>query len=288
METEAPESHDFVLSNGVRMPALAFGTFRLQSDVCRDMVSFAISNRLYTHIDTASCYYNESEIGNVLQNSSIPRESLFITSKIAPRDMGYQEALKAAHASLEKLQITYFDCLLIHWPAKSRIPVTKDVHQAYRLETWQALETLYEQKLARVIGVSNFGISHLQSLIANCRIAPMVNQVEFHPKCYQKELQTFCTEHNIQLVAYATLANGKLLGHPAVTSIAAQLGKTPSQILSRWGLQKKVGAMVKASTADRIAENANIFDFTLSPQHLSDLDQLHNDERYCWDPSIVK
>jgi methylglyoxal/glyoxal reductase len=278
----------FVLRNGVRMPVLALGTFRLQSEVCREIVSYAIENRFYSHIDTASCYYNESVIGEVLQHCSIPRESLFITSKIAPRDMGYEETLNAAKEGLARLQLSYYDSLLIHWPAKSRIPVSKrDVHQQFRLDTWRALETLYEQNLCRAIGVSNFGISHIESLLPHCKIPPMINQVEFHPKCYQKELQDYCTTNNIQLVAYASLGNGKLTELPIVKSIAKTLNKTPAQILSRWGIQKNVGAMVKASSNTRIIENSEIFDFSLSGQQMLELDQLHSSERFCWNPSIV-
>jgi len=266
---------------------LSLGTFKLRGESCYEIVHHALVKGLYTYIDTATCYHNHCEIGRAIKDSHVPRSNVFITSKIAPREMGFQETLQATEKILKELDTHYIDLLLVHWPGKSRIPGDSPEHFSYRLETWKALEQLYEQGVCHQIGVSNFQQNHLEGFLPHCRIRPTVNQVEFHPHCYQKDLLEYCKLENIRLDAYATLGNGQLLNHPIVLQVAHQLNRTPAQVLIRWGLQHGVGAMVKASSISRIEENSLVFDFSLSPEQMDELNNLHTNQRYCWDPTLI-
>ena len=275
------------LWNGVELPSNILGTFRLQGEACYAVVKYALQNHLYEHIDTASCYYNEETIGEAIKDSRVAREDIFITTKVSPKDMGFESCLQAVEQSLKKLQVDFVDLLLIHWPAKSRIPITSDKHPQYRIETWRALERLYEEKKTRAIGISNFSVFHIESLVPHCQVMPMVNQVEYHPKLIQKELYNYCENLKIKIVSYASLANGNLINHPCVCSIASFINKTPAQVLLRWGIQQNVCASAKTSTIPRLIENANIFDFQLSKEEMEKLNELHDGTHFCWDPSKI-
>lgn len=276
------------LNNGVILPDLSLGTFKLQGETCYTITYNAISQGLYSSIDTASCYFNHREISRAIKDSGVKRESLFITSKIAPKEMGTEQARKAINDILGELEIEYIDMLLLHWPAKSRIPGNSPKHEEYRLDTWKIMEESFKEGKCKCIGVSNFEINHLQSLLPHCEIIPVVNQIEFHPHLFQKELQTFCEKQNIRIQAYASLGNGNLLRNDIIVSLSKQLDKTPAQILIKWGIQKNVGAIVKASSIERIIENTKHTDFTLSDEQIQLLDNLHSNQRYCWDPSIIR
>lgn len=230
----------------------------------------------YRLIDTAAFYGNEEEIGKAIKESKIPREEIFVTTKLWNSDQGYISAIKAFNESLDKLGLSYVDLYLIHWPVED-----------LRLESWNALESLYEKDKCKAIGVSNYQIRHLQELLENATVIPAVNQVEFHPFLYQKGLLDFCQVNNIQLEAYSPLTKGRKLNDPKLQEMAAKYSKTPAQILIRWCLQKKVVTIPKSSTLTHITENANVFDFAISQKDMDLLDSFNEDLRTSWNPSTI-
>jgi diketogulonate reductase-like aldo/keto reductase len=230
----------------------------------------------YRHIDTASLYGNEADVGQAIRRSGIPREQIFVTTKLWNSDHGTRQAVKACEQSLQRLGLEYLDLYLIHWP----------VH-GLRLASWQALEQLYSQGRVRAIGVSNYTVRHLQELLAYARIAPLVNQVEFSPFLYQRELLDFCQQQQIQLQAYSPLTRGERLNDPRVQAIAEVYHKSPAQILIRWCLQHGVVCLPKSVHKQRILANAQVFDFELSPEHMAALDGLNEFLHTCWDPTHV-
>ncbi len=222
----------------------------------------------YRHIDTASIYGNEAGVGRAIRESGVPREEIFVTTKVWNRDQGYDKTLAAFDTSLERLGMDYVDLYLIHWPVK-------DLYK----ETWRALETIYESGRARAIGVSNFLAHHLEDLLEIARIPPMVDQVEFHPYLQQPELQKFCQEFGIQLEAWRPLMKGKVTEVPEIVSLGKKYGKTPVQITLRWMLQRRVVAIPKSGNRDRIFSNIDIFDFSLSEEDMAVMDGLDRGER---------
>ena len=213
-----------MLSNGVNIPWLGFGVFKINDG---DEVVRAVRTALsigYRSIDTASIYGNERGVGKAIKESNIPREEIFVTTKVWNSDQGYDNALNAFEESLKKLDTDYVDLYLIHWPGT-------DLY----IKTWKALERIYQYGRARAIGVSNFHIHHLHNLMSHCDINPMINQVEFHPFLFQPELIRFCMDNNIQLEAWSPLTQGLHLNHPVIIGLAEKYGKTPAQILLRWG-----------------------------------------------------
>jgi methylglyoxal/glyoxal reductase len=262
-----------MLSNGVNMPWLGFGVFRIPDG---DEVVQAVRTALdigYRSIDTASIYGNERGVGKAIKESGIRREEIFVTTKVWNSDQGYENTLDAFEDSLKKLDIDYVDLYLIHWPGKDLYP-----------KTWKALERIYQYGRARAIGVSNFHIHHLHHLMNKCDINPMVNQVEFHPFLFQQELIRFCMDNNIQLEAWSPLTKGLHLNHPVITRIAEKYGKTPAQVLLRWDIQHCVVSIPKSSHRERIEENARIFDFHLSEEDMDSLDALNEGKRLGPDP----
>lgn len=260
------------LHNGVKMPWLGLGVFKVEEG---DEVEHAVSKALahgYRSIDTAAFYNNERGVGRALKAADISRENVFVTTKLWNDRHGYDEALKAFEESRSKLGLETIDLYLIHWPI-----------DGYK-ESWKAFETLYKDGRVRAIGVSNFKIHHLQDLMADCEIKPMVNQVEFHPYLYQKELLDFCREHHIQLQAWSPLAQGKLLDHPVLKEIGDTYGKTPAQVIIRWDLQHEVVTIPKSVRDRRIRENADVFDFSLSEAEMERINALNKNERVGPDP----
>lgn len=261
------------LHNGVKMPWFGLGVYKAQEgEEVISAVKSAIQSG-YRHIDTAALYKNEEGVGQGIQEAGIPREELFITTKVWNDDQGYENTLKAFDESLTKLGLEYVDLYLIHWPVKG----------LYK-ETWKALETLYETGKVRAIGVSNFLIHHLEDLLSDCKIKPMVNQVEFHPWLTQENLQVFCKENSIQLEAWSPLARGKLLDHPTILEIAKKYSKTTAQVILRWDLQHEVITIPKSVKPERIKQNAEVFDFELSPEDMQALDAINEDKRTGMDP----
>lgn len=264
------------LNNGVEMPIFGLGTFQAQSGKeARDAVLHALQVG-YRHIDTASMYGNEEDVGAAIRESGIPREEIFVTTKLWNSDHGYDNGLAAFEKSRRRLRLSYVDLYLIHWPV-----------QDLRKETWRALETLLKEGKCRAIGVSNYMIRHLEELMDSSSTIPVVNQVEFSPYLYQKDLLEFCRKHDIQLEAYSPLTKGHKLNDPKLGRIASKYSKSPAQILIRWVLQHEMVVIPKSSRKERITENAGVFDFTISPEDMRALDLFDQGLRTSWDPSTA-
>lgn len=260
------------LSSGVKMPWLGLGVWRVKDG--NEVVS-AVKHAIrcgYRSIDTAALYGNEQGVGRAVKASGIPRDELFITTKVWNSDQGYEHTLQAFEESRKKLGLEYLDLYLIHWPVQGKYN-----------DTWKALEKLYKDGSVRAIGVSNFQIHHLKDLIANNEVIPMVNQVEFHPLLNQKELLSFCKENRIQLEAWSPLMQGNL-NIPVLIELSRKYEKSPAQIVLRWDLQHEVAAIPKSVTPHRIEENADIFDFELSAEDIDQLDALNLNKRFGPDP----
>ena len=268
------ENITFKLNNGVDIPVLGLGTY--QSEPGKEVIN-AVKFSLeygYRHIDTAALYRNEEDIGKAVRESNVKREEIFITTKLWNSDHGYDKALKAFDISLKKLGLEYIDLYLIHWPV-----------QDLRKESWKALERLYDEKLVRTIGVSNYTIDHLKELFNYANVIPAVNQVEFSPFLYQKELLDFCMQNQIYIEAYTPLTRGKKLNDPTLLKLADKYGKTTAQIIIRWCIQVNTIVLPKSVNEKRIAENAEVFDFRITDEDMALLNALNQNYRVAWDPS---
>lgn len=257
------------LQNGMTMPLLGFGTWQLTDTKCINAIEIALKKG-YKHIDTAEAYGNESEIGKVLKNFN--REDLFITSKLWISHYKYDDAIKACDESLSKLGTDYLDLYLMHWPDGSQ-----DIE-----ETIKAMKELYDTKKIKAFGVSNFTIKHLEKAIPIAEkigIPITVNQVEFHPGLYQKELMDFCKENKIVLEAYSPLARGKVSDNDVLSNIASKYNKTPAQITLRWILDKDIVVIPKASSEEHIVDNMDVFDFALDDVDIESINNMGNSER---------
>lgn len=261
------------LNNGIQMPRLGLGVWKCSGPEAERSVAWALEAG-YRHIDTARIYENEAEVGKAIRASGIPRQEIFVTTKLWNDDHGYDSALKAFDRSLKLLGLDYLDLYLSHFP----VPVK-------RLEAWRALERLSTEGKCRAVGVSNYTVAHLEQLQKGSHLTPVVNQVEFHPFLYQKELLTYCQKHRIVLEAYSPLTHGQRLGHPTVKAIADRMKRSPAQVLIRWALQHDIVVIPKSSRRERIFENAAVFDFELSDGDQAALDGLDEGLRTCWDPT---
>jgi diketogulonate reductase-like aldo/keto reductase len=259
------------LNNGIQMPQLGLGVYKVEEgQVAIDSVKKAIEVG-YRSIDTAAIYKNERGVGQAIRESQVPREELFITTKVWNSHQGYNKTLQAFDESMEKLGLDYLDLYLIHWP----MPKNDNY-----VETYHALEKLYEDGRVRSIGVSNFQIPHLEKLMANSKVKPVVNQVECHPFLTQKELKAFCEQHDIFIEAWSPLMRGKeVLDHEGIKEIAEKYGKSPAQVIIRWHLQNNVIVIPKSVTPARIEENFNVFDFSLTTDEIARIDGLNQDQR---------
>lgn len=262
-----------VLHNGVKLPWLGFGVFRIpQNEDGVQMLHWAFDAG-YRSIDTAMVYFNEETVGKAVKQSTLKREDLFITTKVWNRDQGYESTLAAFDASLKRLQLDYLDMYLIHWPEKGKFQ-----------DTWRALEQLYKDGRVRAIGVCNFLVHHLDELLPDVEIVPMVNQVEFHPRLQSPELHSYCKQHNIQLEAWAPIMKGQVVDILELQVLAKKYGKTPVQVTLNWLIQRNVVAIPKSSQRERIFENIAIFDFELTPEELRVVDGLNQNLRIGEDP----
>ena len=262
-----------VLNNGVEMPWLGFGVFKLEDG---NEVEKSILRALevgYRSIDTASVYKNEKGVGTALKESSIPREEIFLTTKVWNEDLRKKRVIEAFEESLERLDVEYVDLYLVHWP----------VENCY-LDAWPEMEKIYQSGRAKAIGLSNFMIPHLEEILEICEVKPTVNQVEFHPWLLQPELLKFCQAHQIQLEAWSPIIKGQVTEIPVIIELAKKYGRTPAQIALRWGIQHEVVVIPKSSNPQRIAENAQVFDFDLSPEDMALLDSLDEGKRVGPDP----
>ncbi|TFF92074.1 MAG: aldo/keto reductase [Promethearchaeota archaeon] len=261
----------YKLNNGVKIPVLGFGTWGLEGKTAINATRWAIEIG-YRLIDTAFIYGNEVEVGKAIKASEVLREEIFITTKVWQTDMRYKKTFKSFERSLKNLDIDYLDLFLIHWPREKR------------LETWRAMEKIYEEGKVKSIGVSNFTISNLKELLSHSEIIPVVNQVEFSPFLYQKDLLEFCHQHKIQLEAYSPLTRANKLNNPVLKDISNKYKKTTAQILLRWALQHQIIAIPKSSSKEHIEENANIFDFIIEEADMKKLDRVDECFRVVEDP----
>ncbi|MGD6992912.1 aldo/keto reductase [Sutcliffiella horikoshii] len=261
------------LHNGVEMPWFGLGVFKVEEgQEVESSVKMAI-HAGYKSIDTAAIYKNEEGVGKGIRESDVPREELFITTKVWNADQGYESTLKAFDESMEKLGLEYLDLYLVHWPVKGKY-----------VDTWKALEKLYKDGRVRAIGVSNFQIHHLQDILDVAEVKPMVNQVEYHPKLSQVELLNFCKENGIQMEAWSPLMQGQLLDNDVLKEIADAHNKSVAQVILRWDLQNGVVTIPKSVKEHRIKENADIFDFELSAEEMQKIHALNEDKRVGPDP----
>ncbi|ACX66038.1 aldo/keto reductase [Paenibacillus sp. Y412MC10] len=265
------------LYNGVNMPWFGLGVFKVEEGPeLVNAVRTAIQHG-YRSVDTAAIYGNEEGVGQGIREglaaTGLKREDLFVTSKVWNADLGYESTLKAYEESLRKLGLEYLDLYLIHWPVEGKY-----------IEAWKALETLYKQGRVKAIGVSNFQIHHLEKLMKETDIKPMVNQVEYHPRLTQKELQAYCQANDIQLEAWSPLMQGQLLDQEDLQIIAKKHHKSIAQIILRWDLQNGVVTIPKSTKEHRITENSDLFDFELSMEDMQRIDSLNQDHRVGPDP----
>jgi diketogulonate reductase-like aldo/keto reductase len=262
------------LHDGSEIPFLGLGVYQSPAGrATQDAVRYALEVG-YRHVDTARIYGNERDVGLAVRESGVSRDEIFVTTKLWNTDHGYDAAIRACERSLRELGLSYVDLYLIHWPVPDR-----------RIETWKALGELAKRGLARSIGVSNFTIGHLEELLDATDLVPAVNQVEFSPFTYQKALLEYCRDHRIRLEAYSPLTKGYRLAHPTLREIASRAGKTPAQVLLRWGLQHDVVVIPKSNRRERILENSRVFSFSLSARDMGILDGLDEGLRTGWDPT---
>ena len=264
----------FELHNGVQMPYFGLGVYLAKDgEEVSNAVKVAL-NHGYRHVDTASIYNNEVGVGVGIKESDVDRKDVFVVSKVWNSDQGYDSTLKAFDASLERLGLDYLDLYLIHWPKGERSK-----------ETWKAMERMYREKRVRAIGVSNFMQHHLEDVLTDAEIVPMVNQMEFHPYLVQQDLVSFCKSKGIQYEAWSPMMQGNIFDLPILKQMAEKYAKTVAQVVLRWDLQKGVVTIPKSSKPERIVSNADLFDFELSSEDVQILDNLDRGKRFGPDPN---
>lgn len=264
------------LNNGLSMPQVGFGVFQISDEEVVTTVTKAFEVG-YRSIDTAAAYENERGVGEAIAKSNIPREKLFITTKVRNADQGYENTLKAFDKSLAKLGLDYIDLYIIHWPMPA--------YDEY-VETYQALEKLYHDGKVKAIGVSNFNIEHLERIFSECKVKPVLNQIECHPYLQQDELKTFCKQHDIYIESWSPLGQGgEVLNDKVITEIAEKYGKTSAQVIIRWHLQEGSIVIPKSVTPSRIEENFDVLDFELSTDDMEKIAKINRNERKGSDPS---
>ncbi|MFO0581439.1 MAG: aldo/keto reductase [Anaeromyxobacter sp.] len=262
------------LRGGVEIPVIGLGVYQSRPGAeTREAVKAALQLG-YRHVDTARVYGNERDVAKGILESGVPRGEVFVTTKLWNSDHGYDAALAACDQSLSRLGTDRLDLYLVHWPV-----------ERLRHDTWRAMERILEEGKARAIGVSNYTVRHLEELLARCNVPPAVNQVELHPFLVQQELRAFCAKHGIAVEAYAPLVKARRLDHPVVVRVAAKHGRTPAQVLVRWGLDHGVITIPKSVRKERLQENLDVFGFGLDAEDLAALDALDENFRTSWDPT---
>lgn len=262
----------YLLRNGVKIPCIGFGTWKSPDDVVCESVKKAIEAG-YRHIDGAAAYANEAGVGRGIRESGIPREELFITSKLPNADHGYGPAKESFERTLNQMGLEYLDLYLIHWPV---VIEHKDGFEQDILDTWRAFEELYEAGKIKAIGVSNFMIEHLEILKNHAKIMPMVNQVQLHPQHPQEEMVTYCKENGIVPEAWSPLIQGQAFKRELLIEMAQKYDRTVAQICIRWIMQKGVVPLPKASSMERIKSNADVFDFEISKDDMEEIATLRS------------
>lgn len=261
------------LANGIEMPRLGLGVYKLtESDIAIQAITTALDYG-YRHIDTASLYANEKEVGEAVRASSVSRKDIFITTKVWNTDQGYDQTLRAFEKSLELLGMDYVDLYLTHWPIKETF-----------VDTYRAIERLYDEKLIRATGVANHHEHHLEAIAVKANVKPMVNQIECHPRLTQYDLREYCAEQGIAITSWSPLARGRILEEPTLQRISAKYGKSTAQTIIRWHLQHDLIVIPKSENPSRIAENMDVYDFELSFEDMKNIDALNLNERTGKDP----
>lgn len=258
------------LKNGTTVPGMGFGTCRIEDEKIADIVEKAVGVG-YRHIDTGSAYGNERGVGKGIRNSGIAREDIFLTTKAWPYEMGYDNILRAFDGSMNRLGLDYVDLYLVHFP------VMRDHYedwQDFLLKTWRAFEKIYNEGRAKAIGVSNFTDKHLAVLQDHAEVSPVINQIEFHPGWTQFDTLRFCAEHDIAVSAWSPLGQGALLQSPVLKAMAAKYEKSVAQLILRWVLQHNVLPIVESKNPNRMKENTEIFDFSISSMDMKVIDEL--------------
>lgn len=292
---EWSSARTITLYNGALMPLLGLGTYQL---VGKQIVANTVNAALtagYRLIDTASVYRNETDIGSAITglvgSHQLSRSDIFITSKLGPKDHGSGKCHEACLRSLQALGVESIDLYLIHWPGVQGLKPNDERNKELRRQSWSDLEKLYEQGVIKSIGVSNYTRDHLEELLQYCRFKPAVLQMEFHPHLVSTCLVEFCRQNDICVQAYSSLGtssvDNKLLTDPVVTEVASECGRSNAQVLLRWSVQQHIGVLPKSVNPKHIEENAQIFDFQLSADHMSRLGGINHNVHYCWDPSSV-
>lgn len=265
---------DICLNNGVRLPAIGYGTYRLENDgQAYDAVRYAIDAG-YRSFDTATLYQNEAGVGKALRTCGLPREELFVTTKLQNRDQGFASTLQAFARSQERMELEYIDCYLVHWPGKTQY-----------IETYQAMEQLYREGKVRAIGVCNFLTHHLKTLLEQTQVCPAIDQIELHPYLQQRDTVAFCRQQGIQVEAWRPLMKGgQGLGEDCLARIASKYQKTPAQVILRWDIQQGIRPLPKSAHLGRMRENIDVFDFELTQEEMAQISGLERGERLGPDP----
>lgn len=260
-----------VLNNGVKMPVLGLGVYKSAGDTKQAVLDALAAG--YRHIDTATLYNNEAMVGEAIKESGIPREEIFITTKLWNDDMRNGTQMEAFENSLKLLGTDYVDLYLIHWPVSCALE-----------QSWKILEQIYKEGRARAIGVSNCHMEHLMRVLAVASVVPAVNQVECHPYLSQKPLRAFCNNLSIEMEAWSPLGRGRVLEDPVLVELAKKYGKTPAQIVLRWELSENWIVIPKSVHKERIEENGDIFDFELEAADIARIGQLNRDQHFGTSP----
>src|SRR3972149_798242 len=261
------------LNNGIEIPRLGLGTYNITRKKDVDRAIHSALEAGYRLIDTAAAYYNEREIGEAIKSSTVTREEIFITTKLDNSDHGYKSTFRAFEQSLSRLDTDYVDLYLIHWPISRR-----------RNESWKAMEELLEKGKCKAIGVSNYMINHLEDLKKNSSVLPAVNQIEFNPFVFEREVKEYCQNLGVAVEAYTPIARGRKFKHQDIKRLSDKYGKTEAQVMLRWCIQHNVIVIPKSSSPERIKENADIFNFNISDEDMGVMNSLDEDLRYSPDP----
>ena len=277
MPTQNVTTASLPLSNGKTIPIVGLGVYQSTPGApTRDAVRMALELG-YRHVDTARVYGNEADVGAAVKAAAISRDQVFVTTKLWNDDHGYDNALRALDKSLQRLGLDYVDLYLVHWPVGGK-----------RHDSWRALEAAFEDGRARAIGVSNYLVPHLTELLREATHAPHVNQIELSPFLQRGETIALCKQHGIVVEAYSPLTRGERLDHPVVVAAARAVGRTPAQVLLRWGVQHGYVVLPKSVRRERIAENAAVFDFELDAAWMAQLDGLEENLATGWDPATQR
>lgn len=259
------------------MPRFGLGVYKMTDPEAAVTAMVSAVNGGYRAIDTATVYENEQEVGEAVRAADAKREELFITSKVWNTDQGYDQTLRAFEASLRRLDFDYLDLYLTHWAIEGQYE-----------DTYRAIQRLYDEKLVRAIGVSNHQQHHLERIMAKANTPPMINQIELHPRLTQEPLRSFATDNDMAITSWSPLARGRIFDEPVLANIAEAHGKTIAQVIIRWHLQSDLTVIPKSVTPSRIAENADVFNFSLSSEEMAKIDGLNQDWRTGTHPDDMK